>query len=144
MYISDINPHIRFATALHYEMRYSRRTVKVADCRIFYVIDGNAQLRIGDSRYMLSPGSLFYCCAGSIYSVDANEGFSIISINFDLSQKHCESTLPISPVSNPEEMVKLPVFSETACNSNFLNDHLFIDHAQHLHEQLQHSKLFLG
>ena len=94
MNIYDLMPRLRFAAQLHYEMHYNQKNVKVTDCRIFYVTEGHGQLQIDGNRYELQPGCLFYCCAGSIYKISTLEGFSFISLNFDLSSHSDRSGRP--------------------------------------------------
>lgn len=135
MYLSDLNPHLRFATYLRYEMHYNQKAVRVTDCRLFYVTEGNAVLSIEGHDYQLIPGSLFYCHAGSLYTVSTPLGFSLIGLNFDLTQEHREYTQPFSPISDPNKWMTMPVFANKVQDSNFLSKHLFLKNAAYLHEQ---------
>lgn len=137
MDIRDINPHLRFATALHYEMCFNRKNVKVTDCRIFYVLEGTADLRIGQREYTLVPDSLFYCCAGSRYAVNTEHGFSLISLNFDLTQAHSDRLLPFSPSRDMEKWDAMPVYFDSVPGSGFLNDHLFLEKAGKLRSPME-------
>lgn len=137
MNIYDLMPRLRFAAQLRYEMHYNQKNVKVTDCRIFYVTEGVGQLQIGNSRYQLQPGCLFYCCAGSIYKISTQKGFSFISLNFDLSSQEDRSQLPISPETEPAKWNTMAVFTDTVPDSSFLNSHLFLDVAGKLGETIQ-------
>lgn len=137
MYLSDLNPHLRFATYLRYEMVYNQKTVQVTDCRIFYVTEGSAEVSIEGREYQLVPGSLFYCHAGSRYTVRTHQGFSHICLNFDLTQAHQQYTLPFLPISDTDKWESMPVFSETIRDSSFLSAHLFLENATHLHGQIK-------
>ena len=136
MNIHSLAPRLRFASQLRYEMRYNRKNVKVTDCRIFYVTEGSGQLQIGNDRYDLQPGCLFYCCAGSIYKISTREGFSFISLNFDLSTRDDRSRLPISPETEPTKWNTMAVFADTVPDSGFLNSHLFMDGAEKMVETI--------
>lgn len=130
MRLCDLNPHLRFASALHYAVKSN--TVKVIDCRIFFITNGSAQLYIGDTSYALQPGSLFYCCGGSEYTIEASSGFSLISLNFDLTQSHNHLALPFSPAADPQEWDAMAVHFDTVCDSSFLDSHLFVKNAADL------------
>ena len=137
MNIYDLMPRLRFAAQLRYEMHYNQKNVKVTDCRIFYVTEGHGQLQIDGNRYSLQPGCLFYCCAGSIYKISTPEGFSFISLNFDLFSQEDRSQLPISPETEPAKWNTMAVFTDTVPDSGFLNSHLFLEMAGELGETIQ-------
>ena len=137
MNIYDLMPRLRFAAQLRYEMHYNQKNVKVTDCRIFYVTEGHGQLQIDGNRYSLQPGCLFYCCAGSIYKVSTQKGFSFFSLNFDLSSHSDRSRLPVSPETEPAKWNTMAVFADSVPDSRFLNSHLFLDVAGKLGETIQ-------
>ena len=137
MNIHNLDPRLRFAAALSYEMRYNRKPVKVTDCRIFSVTEGQGELQIGSDRYILHPGCLFYCCAGSIYRISTNDGFSFISLNFDLTSHENRLSLPISPEFEPNKWDSMDVFSDNIQDSIFLNSHLFVENSAELAEQVK-------
>lgn len=137
MNITDLNPHLRFATYLRYEMHFNQKAVQVTDCRIFYMTEGSAELRIGGFDYPLIPGSLFYCHAGSRYTIHTHQGFSLICLNFDLTQEHREFTLPFSPVGDAAKWETMPVFADTVLDSSFLSSHLFLENATRLHGEMK-------
>lgn len=137
MEIRELNPHLRFATEMRYEMPYNRRPVKVTDCRIFYILEGKALLQMGGKEYTLAPESLFYCCAGGEYAVHTEQGFSLYSLNFDLSQTHCHQRLPISPSTDPNHWDDLPVYFDRVQESIYLNSHLVLEKASSLAGQIK-------
>lgn len=137
MLLQELNPHLRFAAALRYEMFFNHRTVKVTDCRLFYITEGNARLHIGARQYSLCAGNLFYCCAGSEYTVETTAGFSLISLNFDLSQSHCERILPISPSSDQGTWATLPVYLDQVEDSDFLNSNFLLENAAEFRAELE-------
>ena len=125
MKLCDINPHIRFAAKIHYIS--SGNPVKVADCRLIYTTNGSAKLRIANQIYSLAPKSVFYCCAGSEYSIEAPEGFDPICINFDMTQAHNDAQIPFPPVVDDSE-----IYQDYVEDSEVLNSHLFIDNGEEL------------
>ena len=83
MLFSDITPFIRFAEIIHYES--DGHPVYVRDCRIFYVLSGEARICIGDHVYSMGAHTVFYCCSGSRYTI-SSPGIDLICVNFDLTQ----------------------------------------------------------
>lgn len=135
MRVCDINPYVRLVTSLHYDARHN--TVKVTDCRIFYIEEGTASLYIGEQHYRLHPHCLFYCCAGSEYTIETQEGVSLICINFDLTQAHNDMGVPFPPCSVREEWSRMPVFFQGVTDSPFLNGHLHLPNAEGLYRYLE-------
>lgn len=135
MRICDINPHLRFASEMRYAQAYNGKPVKVRDCRLFYVIDGEAELWIGHRRYTLTAHSLAYCSAGSEYTIHTRDGFSLISLNFDLTQAHSDRTVPFAPIMEWE--LRSEVYADTVEDSPFLNDHLCIGSANSVYHYLE-------
>lgn len=122
MFLSDINPYIRFASRFFYKA--SDNPVKVCDCRIFYTLSGEGEIFIENQHYILTPNALFFCCAGSVYNIKSTHGVSLISINFDLSQKYnsfTEAFPPYLPCGTEK------IFYETVEDSSILNSHIFIN-----------------
>jgi len=137
MRVCDINPHLRFASVMRYAQAYNGKPVKVKDCRIFYVTEGSAQLYIAGKSYALAPNSLFYCCAGSEYTIATQDGFSLISLNFDLTQEHNAIVIPFSPATTGEREWQAAVYADQVTDSQFLNGHLYLSGASGLVHHLE-------
>lgn len=95
MLFSDVLPFIRFAEIMHYTS--PGIPVRVRDCRIFYILSGEAEIAIGSQVYDLVPHTVFYCNAGSTYTISST-AVELISINFDFSQDNKMREQPYSPV----------------------------------------------
>ena len=128
MKLCDINPHIRFAAKIHYIS--AGNTVKVTDCRIFYTIAGQAQLRIANQNFVLKPNSLFYCSGGSTYAIEAPTGFDPICLNFDMTQAQNDAVVPFPP--GMMDWDSMAVFHDHIENSNVLNDYIYLENAEEL------------
>lgn len=122
MKIIDINPHIRFAAELQYNSH--GYFVRVKDCRMFYVLSGECEISIDENKYTLNKDSLFYCSAGSRYSIVTKNTVSLISLNFDLSQNYSADTTPYAPIKDVEDIGC--IFYDNINDSEFLNSHIFI------------------
>lgn len=133
MKLCDVNPYIRFAGKIHYIS--AGIAVKVTDCRIFYITAGHAQLRIANQVFALNPNSLFYCCGGSAYTIEAPQGFDPICLNFDMTQAHNDSALPFPPCTDDRR--ETVVFYDCVEDSDVLNGHVFLDNAQELYPSIR-------
>lgn len=132
MKLLELNPYVRFAAEMLYDASYSGSFVRVNDCRLFFILDGGASLAIGEREYSLFPGCLFYCRAGSIYSVRMEQPTHLISLNFDLSMGHGHRGLPFSPNRNAGQWEDMQVLLDRVEDSSFLNDHLYLENAGEL------------
>lgn len=137
MELYELNPFIRFADTIYFHSE--NYEVQVRDCRIFYILSGEAELFIQNQHYQLIPNSLFYCCAKSRYRIHSS-GISLISLNFDLSQNFRHNTAAFSPVRVSSSSNSTPAFTgrcltdkwqyEPVDSGNCLNTHFFLPDAQ--------------
>lgn len=129
MRIADINPHIRFAEQITYSVKHS--SVYVKDCRLFYIISGNAKIIINNSEMPLKKNTIFYCCGGTKYTLVLDEPLVLYSLNFDLSQNHSKLTLPI-----PREFLQAkqlsPLEEYDIEDSDFLNTFIVLENVANI------------
>lgn len=125
MLFSDILPFIRFAEIIHYAS--PGIPVRVQDCRIFYILSGDAEITIGAQVYPLVPHTVFYCSAGSVYTISST-GMELISINFDLFCDGKNREQPYSPVPMSEEM-RQTISCCSVEDQIMLNGHMFLPNA---------------
>lgn len=125
MRLSELSPFVRFAAPVRNGVMPT--AVKVTDCRIFYVEAGSARISIGELSYPMEKGSLFYCCGGSEYTVHSQGDLTLICLNFDLDQTHCEILQPLPVSVTAEHWDQMPVFFTPVSDSGFLCRHLFLE-----------------
>ena len=95
MNFSDVNPYVR-----HIGLQPSALSSAPLGCardhRIFYVLQGEADLVLQDQRLAVAKGTLVYLPSATPYYFDGN--IKVIVVNFDLTQRfsHIKETLPIS------------------------------------------------
>ncbi len=123
MKIIDINPFIRFAAKIDY--KNAGNFVTVRDCRIFYILFGNCDLLIDNKTFSLDKNSLFYCSSGSQYMINAENGVSIIAINFDLSQNNSSRINAFSP--SKQSLSDDQIIHENISDSDYLNSYLCLE-----------------
>lgn len=125
MLFSDVLPFVRFAEIIHYTS--PGIPVRVCDCRIFYILSGEAEITIDSQVYDLVPHTVFYCNAGSTYTISST-AVELISINFDLSQDNKTREQPYSPVpltANIEQQISECCIED----QSLLNGWLFLPNA---------------
>lgn len=136
MNLCDLNPHLRFAAKMLYDINYNDTAVQVSDCRLFLVLEGSASLSISGQQYALAPGCLFYCCAGSRYSIRTQNLLRLMILNFDLTQQANRHSLPLPPCRDPAKWDTMPVYYEAVADSPFLGSYLVLENQSHLHDPL--------
>lgn len=137
MQLCDLNPYLRFAAEMLYDISYNATAVRVSDCRLFFILTGQAEIFIDKRHYSLRDGDLFYCCGGSRYSIHTKDSLRLISLNFDLTQKHNRQVLPLPPCRDPEKWDAMEIYGADFTDSPFLNGHLFLQNEGHLQSELQ-------
>lgn len=127
MYFCEVNPFVRFAAYIKL-VDYEKTLVAVRDCRIFYCVSGETDIFINNNHYVLVPGTLFYCSAGSIYALQTKKA-TLIALNFDLTQ-HKNMHIAPYPVVPVRSESTAPRFGDINIDdSAFMNTHLFLSNA---------------
>lgn len=134
MLFSEISPFIRFAEIIHYSS--PGVPVNVRDCRIFYILSGEAQLTIDSRTYTLMPHGVFYCCAGSVYAI-SSPGMELICINFDFLRDGTNQEQPYSPRLLSEQEGRLWTCDCPLEDQVLLNSHIFLPDAFGFREPLE-------
>lgn len=120
MKLGEINPFVRYASEFDYKM--DEITVRVSDCRLFYIISGSGEIVIENQHYNASDDTLFYIPAGSTYTIRVPDGFRLISLNFDLTQSHSDKTKVFPPCPAGSDSNALVIFTEV--EDSILNTHV--------------------
>ena len=134
MLFSDVAPFIRFAEIVHYES--AGDPVYVRDCRIFYVLSGEANICIGDHSYTIGPHAVFYCNSASKYTI-ASSGIDLICVNFDLTQDNRHREQPYSPVPLSECDALPPAHSCSVEDLCILSQHILLENGITCRELLE-------
>lgn len=135
MRLCDLDPFVRFAAGVRNGIMNT--AVKVTDCRIFYVEQGQAQIYIDGVCCNLQKNSLFYCCGGSTYRVQSQGDLQLLCINFDLDRSHSRQTLPLPVSAKQEQWGQVPVYFQPVEDSTVLNGYFFLEDGSWLYESLQ-------
>lgn len=113
MKVSNINPYVRFAQHIFYQSE--QITVNVFDCRIFCITSGCAEIIIENQHFELLERSLFFCAAGSTYTISSTDGCHILVLNFDLNQERANKSESLPPI-------KLSKLQKPCFNNEFVID----------------------
>lgn len=137
MELKDLAPWLRFAARMRYDRAYNARAVKVTDCRLFYVLEGFAHVRVGARSYDLVPDSILYLGAGSEYTLSADPAFSLISLNFDLEEKWRHRSRPLAPQTDAALWSTMPVHRSRVDDSPFLETDFFLPDGRSLRNAME-------
>lgn len=96
MKVYEINPFIRYAQKIKLTKPIGKTLTY--DHRLFYIEHGCCNIRINNIEYALQKGSVILMQSGNEYEFNINEQISLISINFDYTQKFNNITNFITPV----------------------------------------------
>lgn len=126
MELADINPFIRFADKLHFTVQ--RGPSKTYDCRFLYACDGEAEIRVEETEYPMSHGSLVTFQPGTEYTIYPASFLDLIVFDFDYTQDFHDHSAFLVPcpvasyhASNAHPVISFsdaPVFSRPACFDN--------------------------
>ena len=127
-----VNPYIRFAETIHFESEGYLTFVR--DCRIFYILSGEAEILINSQIHTLKPHTIFYCRGGCQYSMRSS-GVELVALNFDLTQENNSDDIPYSPIRITQEC-NLPSYTYTHIDEfDFLNSYLVLNDCLVYHDQ---------
>lgn len=124
MLFADIDPYIRFAEMIQYQS--AGEEIYVRDCRFFYILSGEADLKTDGQIYRMKPNAVFYCCGGSRYCISSS-GAELISVNFDLTQSHRSREQPYALVRLSDAGTLPPANECLIEDQPILNQHLFLE-----------------
>ncbi len=98
-----INPHMRFARELLFYFRQSVSSICL-DCRLFYIQKGNGSIKINDTQYDFSAGTIIYLPPTTKYffTFENYNDISMLVFNFDLTKKYSHITKSIGSILEGE------------------------------------------
>ncbi len=151
MLLKDIEPFVRQATITkltsqtEHDVSHSLRT---PDCRLFFIQSGRGKISISGELYELIPGCAILFRSGTEYTwiAEDNEGFSMITVNFDYTSdfSHIKSSFhpTHSEIFNRDCILENVSFSDAVC----LNRPIFIPDGAFLESRLRllASEFYLG
>lgn len=95
MRLLDINPFLRYAE-LQPSVLSSVPFCQAYDYRLFYVLEGRAELVLADRSVPIRTGTLIYLRPGMPYYF--NGKVKVIVLNFDMTLNHAHQRDPINPL----------------------------------------------
>ena len=124
MKLLDVNPFLRYAE-LQPSSLSSVPFCRAYDYRLFYVLEGQANLVLTDSSIPISAGTLMYFRPGFPYYFDGK--LKVIVLNFDMTLNQSDRKDPINPLdtlncfdpsrifeNDPPEELSMPAVLECA------------------------------
>lgn len=114
MKFNEIHPFVRYARIV--DSSVSNDMLKPYDCRLFYMLSGNAIIFADDAIYNLSPHDVLIINAGTKYRITTESDFEILAFNFDYTLESSDIALPVPPDSpdhfDEESIISLVSFSD--------------------------------
>lgn len=95
MKLTEMNPFLRYA-GLQYPSLSSVPFCRAYDYRLFYVLEGRADLILQDRSVPVGTGSLIYLRPSVPYYFEGK--IKVIVLNFDLTRNQSDKTEPINPL----------------------------------------------
>ena len=119
MKIQNINPFVRQALSSKLTKQNKKDTfnrIRTVDCRLFYIIDGQGQMRFGNAAYPLKSGTVVLFRAGTEYVWEPDDFLDYYAINFDYTQNFSHVTTPFHPIYagqfSETDIIESPVFED--------------------------------
>lgn len=114
MFISEINPFVRFAAEIVFS---PQKAYSISpDCRLFLILKGDGEVKIKNQTFPLDAALLIYIPAGTPYKFLSNNTISAIAINFDFSQNRNKQALPFAPILTND------ISEYTSVNNEIIDD----------------------
>ncbi len=118
MSLSQLNPHIRFAS--HFmQMNYPKGVHYCYDCRLFFIQEGNGALQVDHTQYDFSDHMVLFVPGGTGYRfrpADNAKKFSLLVFDFDLVSDYAhlkDSLMTVTPDQfRPEKIPAYPLPEE--------------------------------
>lgn len=136
MKLIDICPFVRFS--LEFSFIPSKNCFTAIDNRLFYVSRGKGEIVINDTVYSFSEGTLMIWPAGFKYQFLCDETISLLSINFDYSQKYSDTNQNINPIMiGPEYKFDDLFFKDEIEDCPILNKELIMYNSSEYYNDLK-------
>ena len=132
MKLASINPFMRYAE-LQPSVLSSAPLSCSYDYRIFYIIEGQANLVLTDQSVPLAAGTLLYFRPGTPYYFDGK--LKAIVLNFDMTRRHEDETKPRTPSPDVEGFDPSMVFENDPPKE--LSQLIVLEHASEIESKMQ-------
>ena len=132
MRLCDINPFLRYAE-LQPSVLSGAPFSYSYDYRLFYILEGTADLVLSDKTVPLSAGMLIYFRPGLPYYFEGN--VKVIVLNFDMTRAHAAQVLPRTPAKSAARFYSELIFENDPPQE--LADLLVIENAFSVESKMQ-------
>lgn len=125
-----INPFIRRAF-IHSRAPHNK-TVKCADCRLFYILEGSGEVSVENIKYPIVPDSLFLWPSGTEYcfKLSKNTNCKLIIINFDYTEAFSNLGEIIPLILADEYSKRMPLDFDDFTDIKALNHPIILNNMQ--------------
>ncbi len=99
--IDKICPFVRYVHYIELVPAFTTHLQIAYDHRIFFCINGDYEITVGNAVYAMGENSLLFVPSGTPYRLHVpKKNVLLIGINFDFMQNHTELSIPIAPAND--------------------------------------------
>ena len=139
MRLLDVNPFLRYAD-LQSSALSSVPFCRAYDYRLFYVLDGQADLVLSDQAIAISAGTMIYLRPGMQYYFSGKVKF--IALNFDMTLNQSHRKVPISPLDTLNCFDPALIFENDPPDE--LTEFAVLHHAYEMEHKMQECRFHLA
>ena len=134
--MKNLDPYLRYIAVSSYLP--NKVFVKAYDCRFFFVLSGEGELRTDSVSYPLKENTLAYYPSGVPYilSSSTESPLLFISVNFDFTSSYPEASKTLRPIKLSDFSVALERPTQREISDEHFLSTFTIDHAFFLREDL--------
>ncbi len=149
--IDNISPFVRYVHYIELVPAFTTNLQVAYDHRIFYCVNSDYEISIGDTVHTLDENSLLFVPSGTPYHLHVpKKNVLLIGINFDFTQAHSDLSIPIAPVNDlscfkEESVLEKINFSDiTSFNAPFMlsKQHSLFTYVQQMLDEYTAKRLF--
>ena len=149
----NVLPFVRYVHYIELVPAFTTNLQIAYDHRIFYCVNGDYEISIGNTVHTLDENSLLFVPSGTPYHLHVpKKNVLLIGINFDFTQAHGNLTIPIAPANDPtaykeENVLEKIKFSDvTSFNEPFMlsKQHSLFTYVQQMLDEYTTKRLFFS
>lgn len=137
MLLCEMSPFVRYARYLHLNKNTYFNKVVPLDARLFYTLDGYGKIKVENTEYEMTQGSLIIINSGIPYQIMTPKiSVNYIAVNFDYTQRAADCNILIMPVAEDEYKKEMLVDLNTFDDVKVLSEVLYIKVIDNIQKKL--------
>lgn len=120
MEFSEIKPFVRFARIQNMGKLNPYPVYTPLDCRLFYVLEGESQIKTKDKTFTMNKGDVLIINSGNTYEQLIEEEVKYLAINFDYTFNFKCKSIPIPPSEGKTHVLENVKFTDVPALDTYL------------------------